>query len=193
MTPTIQGVHWAPPTASSSQREFGFGETGALASYLVRLGISHLYALPYLKARPGSTHGYGVTDHNALHPELGRRGRFRAHGAALRANGLGQILNVPRGPSAIICRRGHRAPARARQQPAVEGRAVALLVHAADSAADPAHSLGARHSARPLGPSLPPGRGKPLPGLSPYRRGLVSGLRRVPSSAPTTQRPCARR
>jgi maltooligosyltrehalose synthase len=95
MTPTIQGVHWAPPTASSSQREFGFGETGALASYLVRLGISHLYALPYLKARPGSTHGYGVTDHNALHPELGRRGRFRAHGAALRANWLGQILNVP--------------------------------------------------------------------------------------------------
>src|ERR1700726_363065 len=27
MTPTIQGVHCAPPTASSSQREFGFDET----------------------------------------------------------------------------------------------------------------------------------------------------------------------
>jgi hypothetical protein len=162
MTPTIQGVHWAPPTASSSQREFGSGETAALASYLARLGISHLYASPYLKARPGSTHGYGVTDHNALHPELGRRGRFRAHGAALRANGLGQILNVPPWSLCHHPSSGHRASARARQQPAVEGRAVALLVHAADSAADPAHSLGARQSARPLGPSLPPGRASPF-------------------------------
>jgi hypothetical protein len=56
MTPTIQGVLCAPPTASSSQREFGFGETAALASYLARLGISHLYASPYPKARPESTH-----------------------------------------------------------------------------------------------------------------------------------------
>ena len=29
MTPTIQGVHCAPPTASSSQREFGFDETSS--------------------------------------------------------------------------------------------------------------------------------------------------------------------
>ena len=28
MTRTIRGVHCAPPTASSSQREFGFDETG---------------------------------------------------------------------------------------------------------------------------------------------------------------------
>jgi maltooligosyltrehalose synthase len=68
---------------------------GRACPYLARLGISHLYASPCLKARPGSTHGYGVTDHNALHPVLGRRGRFRAHGAALGANGLGRILNVP--------------------------------------------------------------------------------------------------
>ena len=27
MTPTIQAVHCAPPSASSSQREFGFDET----------------------------------------------------------------------------------------------------------------------------------------------------------------------
>ena len=32
MTPTIQGVHCAPPTASSSQREFGFDET------IIRIG-----------------------------------------------------------------------------------------------------------------------------------------------------------
>ena len=36
---------------------FTFDDGAKLAAYLARLGISHLYASPYLKARPGSTHG----------------------------------------------------------------------------------------------------------------------------------------
>ena len=57
------------------------------------LGVSHVYASPYLKARPGSTHGYDIVDHNELNPELGSREDFDRMVAAFRENGLGQILD----------------------------------------------------------------------------------------------------
>ena len=72
---------------------FGFDRTAEIADYIARLGVSHLYASPYMKARPGSTHGYDIVDHNALNPELGDEAAFRAMNAALRRNGLGQILD----------------------------------------------------------------------------------------------------
>ena len=53
--------------------KFGFDDAAALAPYLAELGIRHLYASPYLKARPKSPHGYDITDHNLLNPcEIGR-------------------------------------------------------------------------------------------------------------------------
>ena len=42
--------------------EFGFDAAAVLAPYLARLGISHVYASPYLMARSGSTHGYDIVD-----------------------------------------------------------------------------------------------------------------------------------
>src|SRR4249920_3994883 len=72
---------------------FRFDEATRLVPYLQALGVSHLYASPYLKARPGSTHGYDIVDHNALNPELGSEDDFRAMIDALKANGLGQILD----------------------------------------------------------------------------------------------------
>ena len=36
--------------------------------YLRDLGITHAYSSPYLKARPGSTHGYDIVDHGCLNP-----------------------------------------------------------------------------------------------------------------------------
>jgi (1->4)-alpha-D-glucan 1-alpha-D-glucosylmutase len=42
------------------------------------LGISHVYASPYLLARPGSTHGYDIVDHDRLNPELGDEAAFTA-------------------------------------------------------------------------------------------------------------------
>lgn len=73
--------------------DFGFDRTAEIADYLARLGVSHLYASPYMKARPGSTHGYDIVDHNALNPELGDEAAFQGMVAALRRNGLGQILD----------------------------------------------------------------------------------------------------
>ncbi len=72
---------------------FGFKDAAAIAPYLRRLGISHVYASPYLKARPGSTHGYDITDHQALNPELGTEADFIAMVQAFQREGLGQILD----------------------------------------------------------------------------------------------------
>jgi (1->4)-alpha-D-glucan 1-alpha-D-glucosylmutase len=73
---------------------FGFKEAAALAPYLARLGISHVYASSYLKARPGSTHGYDIVDHSQLNPELGDETAFREMVTAFRDNGLGQVLDL---------------------------------------------------------------------------------------------------
>ena len=74
-------------------KDFGFDDAAALGSYLARLGISHVYASPVFKARPGSTHGYDIVDHNAFNPELGGEAGFRRMGAAFDAEGLKLILD----------------------------------------------------------------------------------------------------
>jgi len=88
----------SPPVPRATYRlqfhkGFGFAAAAALAPYLARLGISHVYASPYLKARPGSPHGYDIVDHRQLNPELGGVPDFRAMTAAFRQHGLGQILD----------------------------------------------------------------------------------------------------
>ena len=51
--------------------EFGFDDAAALADYLAGLGVSHLYASPYLHAAEGSTHGYDVVDPTRVSEALG--------------------------------------------------------------------------------------------------------------------------
>ncbi|MEN6585803.1 MAG: malto-oligosyltrehalose synthase, partial [Sulfuricella sp.] len=75
-------------------REFTFAQATQLVPYLARLGISHVYCSPYLKARPGSSHGYDIVDHNALNPEIGTPADFEAFCAALRAHDMGHILDL---------------------------------------------------------------------------------------------------
>jgi (1->4)-alpha-D-glucan 1-alpha-D-glucosylmutase len=58
--------------------EFGFAAARALVPYLERLGVSHLYLSPSFEARPGSTHGYDVTDPRRIREELGGEEEFRA-------------------------------------------------------------------------------------------------------------------
>ena len=48
--------------------EFTFRDATSIVPYLRDLGITHVYASPYLKARPGSTHGYDIVDHRQLNP-----------------------------------------------------------------------------------------------------------------------------
>ena len=74
-------------------KDFGFADAAALAPYLAGLGISHIYASPYLRARPGSTHGYDIVSHTELNPELGTAETYAHMVAAFKAHGLSQILD----------------------------------------------------------------------------------------------------
>jgi (1->4)-alpha-D-glucan 1-alpha-D-glucosylmutase len=75
------------------RREFGFAQAAAIADYLRELGVSHVYASPYLRARQGSTHGYDIVAHDELNPELGGQSAFAAMHLAFAAAGIGQILD----------------------------------------------------------------------------------------------------
>jgi (1->4)-alpha-D-glucan 1-alpha-D-glucosylmutase len=72
---------------------FTFAQAREIVPYLARLGISHVYASPFFRAAPGSTHGYDVCDHNELNPEIGSRADFEAFSAELKAHGLGLIAD----------------------------------------------------------------------------------------------------
>ena len=74
-------------------RGFGFSDARALLPYLAQLGITDCYASPYLRARPGSPHGYDICDHNELNPEIGSDEDYAAFVAELTAHAMGQIVD----------------------------------------------------------------------------------------------------
>jgi (1->4)-alpha-D-glucan 1-alpha-D-glucosylmutase len=76
------------------QSGFTFHDASRLVPYWHDLGITHCYASPYLKARPGSTHGYDIINHQLLNPEIGNEEDYAGWVAALHAHGMGQILDV---------------------------------------------------------------------------------------------------
>jgi (1->4)-alpha-D-glucan 1-alpha-D-glucosylmutase len=73
--------------------DFGFDAASAIVPYLKSLGITHLYASPFMKSRKGSTHGYDIVDHAKLNPELGGDTGFERLSAVLKAHDLGLILD----------------------------------------------------------------------------------------------------
>lgn len=75
-------------------KDFPISAATALVGYFADLGISHLYASPLLKARPGSTHGYDIVDHNQINPELGGEPALRELVAELRRHEMGLILDI---------------------------------------------------------------------------------------------------
>ena len=73
---------------------FTFDDAVAIAPYLRALGVSHVYASPYLRAMPGSLHGYDVVDPRQVNPELGGEAGHARFCAALGRHDLGQVLDV---------------------------------------------------------------------------------------------------
>jgi (1->4)-alpha-D-glucan 1-alpha-D-glucosylmutase len=73
---------------------FTFQDARAVVPYLAKLGVSDFYASPYLKASPGSTHGYDCVDHQQLNPEVGSPESHAALCGELKQHGLGQVLDV---------------------------------------------------------------------------------------------------
>ncbi len=74
--------------------QLDFAAAAELVPYLRELGISHLYLSPAFAARAGSTHGYDVVDPTRLSDALGGEERFRALAAAVRAAGMGIVLDI---------------------------------------------------------------------------------------------------
>jgi len=72
---------------------FTFDDAAALAPYLARLGISHIYASPIYASAPDSVHGYDVIDYTRINPVLGGEDGFLRLSAALKANGLKMLLD----------------------------------------------------------------------------------------------------
>jgi (1->4)-alpha-D-glucan 1-alpha-D-glucosylmutase len=73
--------------------DFDFDAAAATVPYLKALGISHLYASPFMKARKGSSHGYDIIDHAKFNPELGGDAGFERLSHALKRHDLGLILD----------------------------------------------------------------------------------------------------
>ena len=75
-------------------KSFTFRDAARIVPYLHAMGITDVYASSYLKAAPGSLHGYDVVDPTALNPEIGTHDDYREFVQALKAYGMGQILDV---------------------------------------------------------------------------------------------------
>jgi (1->4)-alpha-D-glucan 1-alpha-D-glucosylmutase len=73
---------------------FTFRDAVDLVPYLKELGISWLYASPYLQARPGSLHGYDITNHARLNPEIGTPEEHVSLSRALQHHGMGQLVDI---------------------------------------------------------------------------------------------------
>src|SRR5205823_937830 len=75
-------------------QHFTFAHATEIVTYLAALGISHCYASPYLRARPGSMHGYDIIDHHHLNPEIGTPEEYEKFVSTLHEHGMGQILDI---------------------------------------------------------------------------------------------------
>jgi (1->4)-alpha-D-glucan 1-alpha-D-glucosylmutase len=75
-------------------KSFTFDDAAGLVDYLDELGITDIYASPFLMARPGSVHGYDVTDQSRFNPEIGDEASFLRLSETLQRHKMGLIADV---------------------------------------------------------------------------------------------------
>jgi (1->4)-alpha-D-glucan 1-alpha-D-glucosylmutase len=73
---------------------FTFRDACSIVDYLAALGITDCYASSYLKAVPGSPHGYDVADPTCLNPDLGTDADYWKWIDALRARGMSHLIDL---------------------------------------------------------------------------------------------------
>ncbi len=73
---------------------FTFADAQELLPYLSDLGVSDCYASPLFQAGAESSHGYDVRSYDTISAALGGADGFAAFAAALRAGGLGLLLDM---------------------------------------------------------------------------------------------------
>ncbi|MFC4426049.1 malto-oligosyltrehalose synthase [Deinococcus navajonensis] len=84
---------------------FDFAAARRVLPYLARLGLSDVYLSPIWTSTPGSTHGYDVTDHAQVNPELGGEAGLRRFAARARELGLGVVVDFV--PNHMGIQNGH--------------------------------------------------------------------------------------
>jgi (1->4)-alpha-D-glucan 1-alpha-D-glucosylmutase len=87
---------WTPGATYRIQLspDFGFTDLAQILPYLSSLGITHIYASPIFKARPGSKHGYDIVDPNLLNPELGDETDFHELMSEVGRLGMGWLQDI---------------------------------------------------------------------------------------------------
>jgi (1->4)-alpha-D-glucan 1-alpha-D-glucosylmutase len=73
--------------------KFTFAQLAGIVPYLDDLGVSDLHLSPMFRAAPGSTHGYDVSDHNEINPELGGVDGLMKVSALLQERDLGLLAD----------------------------------------------------------------------------------------------------
>ncbi len=86
----------------------GFDQAAALVGHLATLGVTHLYLSPVTDAEPGSEHGYDVTDHTVVRPELGGDEGLAHLAAVAHAAGLGLVVDIVPNHTSIVTPRHNR-------------------------------------------------------------------------------------
>lgn len=97
-TSLLQQLPPAPKPPTSTYRVqmhagFTFRDAIKIVPYLAELGIGALYTSPFLKAHPGSTHGYDVVDYNQINSEIGTEEDFERLCAVLRKHEMGFVAD----------------------------------------------------------------------------------------------------
>lgn len=72
---------------------FTFADIESILPYLQTLGVTDLYTSPFLKASPGSLHGYDIVDHAQLNPAIGTDAAFASLSERLRSRSMGLIFD----------------------------------------------------------------------------------------------------
>jgi (1->4)-alpha-D-glucan 1-alpha-D-glucosylmutase len=83
--------------------QFRIEDAHRLLPYLAALGISDIYASPLTQSRPGSTHGYDVTDPTQLDTELGSLRQLEMLAGGLRSRCMGLLLDIVPNHMAASC------------------------------------------------------------------------------------------
>ena len=75
-------------------KDFTFTDLLPKVGYLASLGIDTIYASPIFTSRPGSTHGYDVTNADRLDPEIGTMEDFEKLQQELKKFGMKWLQDI---------------------------------------------------------------------------------------------------
>jgi len=75
-------------------QDFRFEDAQSLVPYFSRLGVTHIYASPVLRAKQASTHGYDVVDPKTINPNLGDKTDLIRLTTDLHKFGLALVIDI---------------------------------------------------------------------------------------------------